>query len=590
MAQTTVTKAFEAWLVDKTVNGEPARPDKMVFAFIPGQDENAEIDRGEGMPEAGQIQHTAGITQFGTLNENAVVYSVVLDTTIGNWDYNWVGLVDSATNTVLMIVHLATQSKIKTESGQQGNSLIRNLSMEFDGAAEATQITVTADTWQIDFSARLQSMDESRRLANVDYYGDAAFRGDGFKVSVTGTTASVAPGLGYVAGLRAVLGKSQSLAVAGKTGIWVDICWEGTVTGAWANRFSLRAATTLDNYVDAAGIQHYVTRIASVNGAVVTDERKPFPLDALQQEVEDLDVYSKDESDARFLQVSNNLFEIGAAGKEAQADARFNLDIRSSEESDERFLHKSGDTATGQLIAPSFASTPDAVPTGSGTYAEQLSSQAPFFQPNWQWPVTTGGVFVPLAKGTSTRKGKGWPTAVSYGYLMPGEDMHARPVIHALGDSGMENIWEFDTQSGGLRSGKAGEFATQNWVRNYCPFPVGYVMLMGNNSDPRQVYPGTDWRDLTGDFDGRTLALGFDPLGTGGSNTVRLGVEHMPAHSHGLKAYHSNTAIDGGWSERRSVDASNGTISDDVITSVGGGQEFSVTNAYVHVRGWMRVS
>ena len=64
----------------------------------------------------------------------------------------------------------------------------------------------------------------------------------------------------------------------------------------------------------------------------------------------------------------------------------------------------------------------------------------------------------------------------------------------------------------------------------------------------------------------------------------------MPEHSHGLKAYHSNTALEGGWSERRSVDASNGTISDDVITSAGGGKEFSVLNAYVHVRGWMRVS
>ncbi|HED2345347.1 TPA: hypothetical protein R4Y01_005577 [Serratia marcescens] len=134
--------------------------------------------------------------------------------------------------------------------------------------------------------------------------------------------------------------------------------------------------------------------------------------------------------------------------------------------SDINAVNKAGDTMTGQLIAPAVATTPDAIPWGAGTYGEQLNNQAPFFQPNWQWPVTSGGVFVPIAKGTSTRKGRGWPTAVSYGYLMPGEDMHARPVIHALGDSGMENIWEFNTQTGGLRSGKAGEFATQSWVNN----------------------------------------------------------------------------------------------------------------------------
>lgn len=134
--------------------------------------------------------------------------------------------------------------------------------------------------------------------------------------------------------------------------------------------------------------------------------------------------------------------------------------------SDINAVNKAGDTMMGQLIAPAVATTPDAIPWGAGTYGEQLNNQAPFFQPNWQWPVTSGGVFVPIAKGTSTRKGRGWPTAVSYGYLMPGEDMHARPVIHALGDSGMENIWDFNTQTGGLRSSKAGEFATQLWVNN----------------------------------------------------------------------------------------------------------------------------
>ncbi|GJK49388.1 hypothetical protein TUM17560_17650 [Serratia marcescens] len=589
MSQSIVTRAFEAWIVNKILNKEPARPDKMIFALIPGQDENAEIDRGEGMPEAGQIQHTADITQYGALNENAVVYSVVLDTTIGNWEYNWVGLVDSASNTVMMIVHTATQSKTKTENGQQGNSLIRNLSMQFDGAAAATQITVTAETWQIDFSARLQSMDESRRLANVDYYGDAAFRGDGFKVSLSGLTATVAPGLGYVAGLRVLLDKPQTLDVTSKTGVWVDVCWCGTVTGAWANLFTLRAANELEDYIDAVGYQHYVTRIFRRDASTSTDERKPFPLDALEKEIEDLDVYSKDEADARFLQVENNLSEIAAAGAKAQDAARKNLAIRSNEESDQHFLQKKGDTATGQLIAPSFASTPEAMPTGAGSYADQLSTQAPFFQPNWQWPVNSGGIFVPIAKGTSTRKAQGYPTAVSYGYLMPANNEFAHPTIHVRGDNNFECVWDFNPQSGAISS-KAGTVATQEWVKVYCPFPVGYVMLLGNNADPRAVYPGTDWQDITGTFDGRVLALGYDPMGTGGNNQVRLGVEHMPPHTHGLKAYHSNTALEGGWSERRSVDASNGAISDDVITSAGGGQEFSVQNAYVHVRGWMRIA
>ncbi|HHL0959866.1 TPA: hypothetical protein ACQVH3_004639, partial [Serratia marcescens] len=126
-------------------------------------------------------------------------------------------------------------------------------------------------------------------------------------------------------------------------------------------------------------------------------------------------------------------------------------------------VKKTGDTMTGQLIAPSVATTPDAVPNGAGAYADQLSSQAPFFQPNWQWPVTTGGIFVPIAKGVSTRKDKGYPGAVSFGYLMPANDEHPHPTIHVNGDSNVDTAWDFNPYTGKISS-KAGTFATQEWV------------------------------------------------------------------------------------------------------------------------------
>jgi hypothetical protein len=128
-------------------------------------------------------------------------------------------------------------------------------------------------------------------------------------------------------------------------------------------------------------------------------------------------------------------------------------------------VDKGGDTMTGQLITPSVATTPDAVPWGAGAYGDQLNTQASFFQPNWQWPVNSGGIFVPLTKGTSTRKDKGYPTAVSFGYLMPANNEHAHPTIHALGDSNVDCAWNFNPYNGGISS-KAGTFATQEWVNN----------------------------------------------------------------------------------------------------------------------------
>lgn len=316
MSQTTITDAFNDWLARRIADNKPGRPDKMVFAYITGQDPLAPVNPAEGMPAPADIRHVADITRFGTLNENAFVTSVLLDTTLGNWSYNWIGLVDEETNTVLMIVHLPEQRKLKSQGSRQGNTLTRNLVMEFTGAAAASQITVTPETWQIDFSARLRSMDESRRLARVDHYGEAAFDGGSFRVSLAGSTVTVAPGLGYVAGLRVQLDNPVTLALAGNTGVWVDAVWSGSATGSWAYGFSLRTASALTDYTDAAGYPHYVTRIAEIKGGTVTDHRIPFPLQRLEKVL-----------DGRYLHVLNNLKEIADNGTSEQKKARENIGV-----------------------------------------------------------------------------------------------------------------------------------------------------------------------------------------------------------------------------------------------------------------------
>ncbi|MTD07270.1 hypothetical protein GKN89_11080 [Serratia sp. YC16] len=108
---------------------------------------------------------------------------------------------------------------------------------------------------------------------------------------------------------------------------------------------------------------------------------------------------------------------------------------------------KTGDTMTGQLFAPAIATTLGAIPWGAGPFSEQLNNQAPFFQPNWQWPVTAGGIYAPIAKGVVTRKGQGYPTAVSFGYLLNGTPSFAIPCIHAKGDN-IDVNWRFDPNSG----------------------------------------------------------------------------------------------------------------------------------------------
>ncbi|MGQ6036053.1 tail fiber protein [Serratia sp. IR-2025] len=261
----------------------------------------------------------------------------------------------------------------------------------------------------------------------------------------------------------------------------------------------------------------------------------------------------------------------------------------------DRVMMASGGSFTGQVIAPSYASTPEAMPNGAGAYADQLSTQASFFQPNWQWPVNNGGIYVPVAKGTSTRKNQGYPTAVSFGYLMPANSEHAHPTIHAKGDSNVDCAWDFNPYSGNITS-KAGMVATREWVNQHCPFPVGYVMLLGNNVDPRAIYPGTDWQDLNGTgYDGRVISLGYDAMQTGGNNHVTIGAHNLPDHSHrggmrGPGAEYGGTVSGTDNDGRHTLNLTAGTYTNSNGNEFVRNEPINVTNAYVHVRGWMRVA
>lgn len=135
----------------------------------------------------------------------------------------------------------------------------------------------------------------------------------------------------------------------------------------------------------------------------------------------------------------------------------------------------------------------------------------------------------------------------------------------------------------------------QPYSSNNCPFPVGYVMLMGNSSDPNGLYPGTAWQFLNGTgYDGRVIALGQDPLAIGGSNTVTLTAEQMPPHRHkgGSTGDAAIKPDDGAnqWGTGRFGTDNKGGEALMETSATGGGQPFSVQNEFVHFIGWMRIA
>ncbi|MBN6171846.1 phage tail protein [Escherichia coli] len=274
---TIITEQYEHWCANQIISGKPARPDTFVFAYIPGQDESAEIPRDEILPDESMIQYRAPVTQYGLLSPNATAFSIILDTTVGDFEYNWIGLLNEESGVLCMIAHTPRQQKIKTANGVQGNNLIRTFSMEFDGAAAAMHIDVSADVWQIDFTARLAGMDEARRLLAFDHYGEAAFLGDGFQVSYQDGTATVAAGVGYVGGLRVSLREPYSLPAAVGDTLWIDASWQGFVTGEWSTVFTFCARQEHASYTDGNGFRHFVAPLAKMTGDGPQDLRPETP-------------------------------------------------------------------------------------------------------------------------------------------------------------------------------------------------------------------------------------------------------------------------------------------------------------------------
>lgn len=270
MSQSIITLAFEQYKAEQEATATPVELNEFVLANIPNQDPSLPIDRAEGLPAAEFIVHVADTSQEGFVNPNAVVYSLIMDTTIGDFEFNWIGLRNKESGVIAAISHVPTVSKFKTIAGvQNGNAVTRSIMMSYFGAQALTNINVDASTWQIDFTARLSGMDERVRLANVDHYGHATFLNDGFEVQKAGSDYSAKIGTGYLGGLRCHSFNAITIAnVVPNSGIYLDASYQGQLTSQWQSVFSLACSETeLIDYIDDHNIQHYVTKIAEVDGA-----------------------------------------------------------------------------------------------------------------------------------------------------------------------------------------------------------------------------------------------------------------------------------------------------------------------------------
>ncbi|HFZ9217501.1 TPA: phage tail protein, partial [Salmonella enterica subsp. diarizonae serovar 61:r:-] len=320
MAQSVITSAFEHLKAQEATGGNRIIIDQFVFANIPGLNVTDTPPESEPLPPDAQIVHRQAVDRNGVVNENTVAYSVTLPESVGDFTFNWLGLVSSATNTLCMAVYLHPQEKIKTADGKQGNTLIYSEIMEYAGASAATGITTPVSTWQIDFTARLHGMDEATRKAALDIYGPGLFFNDAFKLTAKSTgQATFAPGIAYLRGLRVEMETTGTLTFAtGKAQtVYLDAALTGTLTGENKAMFTLTSQKSAD-YIDDLGFAHYVEPVATISASgEITDIRKTRkPLN--------------DRLDGEYLTRDGNLKEIADKGEQAQSDAREHMGLGNS--------------------------------------------------------------------------------------------------------------------------------------------------------------------------------------------------------------------------------------------------------------------
>lgn len=190
------------------------------------------------------------------------------------------------------------------------------------------------------------------------------------------------------------------------------------------------------------------------------------------------------------------------------------------------------------------------------------------------------------------------------------------------------------TSAKSVMSQKAVTEALQNAVNLDTIYPVGIVTWFAQHKDPNTLFPGTKWQYIG---ENKTIRLanadGANVLTTGGSDTVTLTEAQLPSHNHTFSAStssfdhgtkstnttgshnHSVTADDAGSgsgnfgrgnNNRRAINQSAMGLSGDHAHTVsigthshtvsgttgnkGNGSAITITNAYVMLMAWYRIS
>ncbi|ALQ08458.1 phage tail protein [Pseudoalteromonas sp. Bsw20308] len=148
-----MTNAGKSYITTRALQNSGLDVKELVLANIPNLNESAERNPNESMPSTLQIVYRRNIDTSGYVDSNTVAWAVILEQDIGDFDYNWIGLV-TQDGTLLAIDYLPLQRK------RQGVNNVHNRSfvLKFAAAAALARITIPAQSWMFDYSPQIDAL------------------------------------------------------------------------------------------------------------------------------------------------------------------------------------------------------------------------------------------------------------------------------------------------------------------------------------------------------------------------------------------------------------------------------------------------
>lgn len=274
-----ITLAGESLIAQKIGAQQTLSVARFVLANVPGLDPNAAVDRTASKPMPAQIVGTYDVTQSGYVNPNQVVYSLMLGSDVGDFDFNWIGL-ETSESVLLAMAYLPVQQKRRNIPPLQlGNNVTRNFLVVFDGAQALTGIKIDASTWQHDFTVRLTGIDERERLSNRDVFGRACFHSSAFALEKAGDAYRLKPGIAYVEGIRLERKSVQAVAVPSiPNTVWLDVSLQRELSDV-VGTYQVVFGAGKQDYTDSAGVRHYVVPLADLpTTSAINDRRAVEPI------------------------------------------------------------------------------------------------------------------------------------------------------------------------------------------------------------------------------------------------------------------------------------------------------------------------